>query len=209
MTSLTLLRGRPRCQWLLSWMNNVYFSGSLPLSSECFSTGRRCTLQDVELGWRWYSCCDFLVRVMFLCVSFSNRGHGVSINKCVKHMHMVNTQACDLHMASLALCISFFAIVLGQDGSKVRMKDKKGSFIHLAHTRTPPSQAFHLYSHRLLLFCQSHWSERRREEGREGGREMEEGCQGRGENSGWRRKKTTSDFQLPVSVPRPTQITSI
>lgn len=73
----------------------------------------------------------------------------------------------------------------------------EGSFIHLAHTHThtPPSQAFHLYSHRHLLFCQSCW----REEGEgERGRETEEGCQGRSEKSGWRRrrKKTASDLSF-------------
>lgn len=43
------------------------------------------------------------------------------------------------------------------------------------HAHTPPSQAFHLDSHRLLLFRQYYWGERRR------GRVMEAGCWGKSE----------------------------
>lgn len=99
-------------------------------------------------------------------------------------------------------CYMYFFFIFFSLLCKGRMALKwgweiEGSFIHLAHTHThtPPSQAFHLYSHRHLLFCQSCW----REEGEgERGRETEEGCQGRSEKSGWRRrrKKTASDLSF-------------
>lgn len=75
----------------------------------------------------------------------------------------------------------------------------EGSFIHLVHTHThtPPSQAFHLYSHRHRLFCQSCWRERRRGGEREGDRGRMSGK----EWEGWVKKEKEKDskwFEFPV-----------
>ena len=169
MTSLTLLRGCPCCQWLPSWMNNVHFSGSLPLLGGPLHRPKGVHYKTRSLDVRWYSCRVGVVRAMF----------DVRINTWSACARWTRMPQSDLRAASVVLYVLFScAIVLRQDSSRGGWGIRgviHSSHTHILNTHTPPSQAFHLYSHRLLLFCQSHWRERRRE------REMEEGCQG-----GWR-----------------------
>lgn len=51
------------------------------LSSGCFSTGWRCTLQDMKVGIGRCSCWDSLVRAMFDASHFLLWGHAVRYNK--------------------------------------------------------------------------------------------------------------------------------
>lgn len=168
------------------------------LSSGCFSTGRRCTLQDTKLGIRWYSCCGSLVRAMFDVSHFLTWEHGVSTNREVKRMqtHTLQTRSGVTSTWPLWRYMYFFFFSLLCKG---RMALKwgwgiEGSFIHLAHTHTH----IHL-PHRPFIFtltgisCSVSLAEEKEGEG-ERGREAEEGCQGRSEKGGWRRrKKTASD----------------
>lgn len=78
------------------------------LSSGCFSTGPRCTLQDMKQGVRWYSCRGSLVKAMFDVAHFLLQEHGVSENKHVKRMCTPNMQTALWPLAPVMLHVCIY-----------------------------------------------------------------------------------------------------
>ena len=195
MTSLTLLRGCPRCQWLLSWMNNVHFSGSLPLLGGPLHRPKGVHYKTWGSDVRWYSCWGSVVREMFWCE-----------NKHVKRMCTMNPHAAEWPPRRLCcvVCFIFFCYCVKAGQLQRGMRDKRGhSFIshaHPHHTHTSLTGLSSLLSQASLVLSVSLKREKARE--RDGGRMSGMGWEGRGWVKGGEGKVDNKWLETPV----PTEI---
>lgn len=185
MTSLTLLRGCPRCQWLLSWMNNAHFSGSLPLLGvplhrlKVFTTGHGARL----------SCCGSLVRAVFDASHFLTSERGTKTNMCVRHMYK-HVQVRPPHGPQWGFMFSFL-LLLYQGRTAPKWGWGIREVIHSPHT--------HAHTHGPFIFtltgfsCSVSLAEEKdvvKEGGRVGGKISGKGW----EEQGWRDKEVASKW---------------
>lgn len=186
MTSLTLLRGCPRCQWLLSWMNNVHFSGSLPLLGGPLHRPKGVYYKTWGLDIRWYSCWGSVVRAMF----------DVRINTWSACAGWTRMPQSDLRAASVVLYVVFSsAIVLRQDSSRGGWGIRgviHSSHTHILNAHTSLTGLSSLLSQASLVLSVSLKRKKARE--RDGGRMSGVGWEGRG----WEGKVDNKWLEIPV-----------
>lgn len=186
MTSLTLLRGCPRCQWLLSWMNNVHFSGSLPLLGGPLHRPKGVYYKTWGLDVRWYSCWGSVVRAMF----------DVRINTWSACAGWTRMPQSDLRAASVVLYVVFSsAIVLRQDSSRGGWGIRgviHSSHTHILNAHTSLTGLSSLLSQASLVLSVSLKRKKARE--RDGGRMSGVGWEGRG----WEGKVDNKWLEIPV-----------
>lgn len=137
------------------------------LSSGCISTGWDCTPSG-KTGIRWSSCWCVLAEHCLICFNIS-RTTGARCGAVINTWSKLHAQQSHNIVTSLLTCsyvVVFLAFVSRQDISSGD-RGQGGAFIHLTYTLSthpPPSQLFHLNSHRRLLFCQSYWRVRWRKD---------------------------------------------